>query len=136
MANSSSQSASALCNEDDCHSLSSIFFVIDCKDLQEAQETDVQLQKYLNKQENTNHKLTKQNHYYKNYLLSLIVDESIPLSTRVFVPESFITPVISNSHSLGHFGIKKTLASLRKRFVWKDMLKYTKQFVLSCDSCH
>ena len=133
--------------EDECYSLSSIFHIsanevfklfqakIDYKELQAAQETDVQLQKYLNKQENTNLKLTKRNYYYKNDLLSLVVDESIPFSPRIFVPESFITPVISYSHSLGHFGVKKTLASLRKRFVWKDMPKYTKQFVLSCDSC-
>ena len=51
--------------EDDCHSLSSIFHIsanevfklfqckIDYKELQAAQETDVQLQKYLNKQENS-----------------------------------------------------------------------------------
>ena len=95
----------------------------------------MQLQKYLNKQENTNLKLTKRNYYYKNDLLSLVVDESIPFSPRVFVLESFITPVISYSHSFGHFGVKKTLASLRKCFVWKDMPKYTKQFVLIWDSC-
>ena len=110
--------------EDDFHSLSSIFHIsanevfklfqckIDYKELQAAQETDVQLQKYLSKQENTNLKLTKRNYYYKNDLLSLVVDESIPLSPRVFVPESFITPVISYPHSLGHFGVKKSLASL------------------------
>ena len=68
--------------EDDCHSLSSIFHIsanevfklFHCKmyykELQAAQETDVQVQKYLNKQENTNLKLTNRNYYYKNDLLS------------------------------------------------------------------
>src|ERR1044072_188832 len=67
--------------EDECYSLSTIFHIsanevfklfqakIDYKELQAAQETDVQLQKYLNKQENTNLKLTKRNYYYKNDLL-------------------------------------------------------------------
>ncbi|RAN86323.1 hypothetical protein B5P41_29955 [Bacillus sp. SRB_28] len=35
----------------------------------------------------------------------------------------------------GHFGISKTLNSVRRTYLWPGMSKYIKRYVISCDTC-
>lgn len=46
--------------------------------------------------------------------------------------------LIEEFHELphnGHFGIRKTLAKLKQRYIWKNMNKMVKNYVRTCSSC-
>ena len=57
---------------------------------------------------------------------------------KLLVPEKLRSQVLDRFHNhklAGHLGIRKTLARIRKRFIWPKMTKDIKQYVRKCLIC-
>ena len=54
---------------------------------------------------------------------------------RLIVPPEFREAFVSNIHSLGHFGRRRTLRSVAMLYWWKGMPSYVAKFVKCCDAC-
>lgn len=58
--------------------------------------------------------------------------------TRLVVPNTFVTEVLSLHHDLpvmGHQGIDRTLARIKVKFYWYKMQEAVKTYVRSCKIC-
>jgi hypothetical protein len=54
------------------------------------------------------------------------------------IPKSMVRYVLEQAHdtpTAGHFGIKRTLETLRSRFYWKTLDQDVKNYVKTCDKC-
>jgi hypothetical protein len=54
------------------------------------------------------------------------------------VPVTLIPTILESCHDspyAGHLGVKKTLARIRERFYWRNMVTEITDYVKSCDSC-
>lgn len=54
------------------------------------------------------------------------------------IPKSMIRYVLEQAHdtpTAGHFGVKRTLETLRSRFYWKTLDQDVKHYVRTCDKC-
>ena len=60
------------------------------------------------------------------------IDKGYP---RLIVPPEFRESFVSNIHSLGHFGRRRTLRSVAMLYWWKGMPSYVARFVKCCDAC-
>ena len=60
------------------------------------------------------------------------IDKGYP---RLIVPPEFRESFVSNIHTLGHFGRRRTLRSVAALYWWKGMPSYVAKFVKCCDVC-
>jgi transposase InsO family protein len=54
---------------------------------------------------------------------------------RLLVPPPLRRPCFDQVHQIAHFGIKKTLRSLKERFMWPNMKADTQRWCLECQRC-
>ena len=57
---------------------------------------------------------------------------------KIVVPQELVSEVLWLNHdcpTFGHCGFRRTLASINRRFYWKDMYVQTSQYVASCEIC-
>ena len=64
-----------------------------------------------------------------------IEDGLLTKSGRPVVPAPLRKFITSHIHNIGHWGVKKTYALLKKRFFWSSMYSYTENFVSYCTTC-
>ena len=58
------------------------------------------------------------------------------LGWRIVVPVAIKNKLIIETHErIGHLGVFKTIAELKKNFWWSSMRKHIKSLVVSCDIC-
>jgi hypothetical protein len=56
-------------------------------------------------------------------------------SNQIYVPKEFMVKIIRDSHSHGHFGVRKVFASLHKSFFTPTLKDLIAAVVKSCESC-
>ena len=56
-------------------------------------------------------------------------------TTKIIVPVSQRTAVITMAHSKAHWGITKTAEAIVDNFAWEKMREDVKKFVLQCATC-
>ena len=54
---------------------------------------------------------------------------------RIVVPKSMVKGLLDREHSIGHFGAEKMLASLTRKYYWKDMASVVRNYVKTCFTC-
>lgn len=57
---------------------------------------------------------------------------------KLYIPEKLRKSVLEECHdsvNAGNFGIRKTLFRLKQKYYWPNMLRDTKDYVNSCDTC-
>ena len=63
---------------------------------------------------------------------------NLPVKRQVLLPPTLREEALKLCHSAlsaGHFGKKKTLANVKRRFLWPGMTRDVQDFVMTCDSC-
>ena len=81
------------------------------------------------------HKLTVEDgllYYYGTYRKS-------PLSKKLYVPESLVTPIIADAHDAatgGHWGTEATVATLMEQYFWLSMAADVREFINKCQICY
>lgn len=106
--------------------------VIDYEKLAKSQETDMELQSFLRNEQQTSLSL-KPFAIFPNKK-SVYCDVSTE-NVRPFIPEDFRRLVFDCIHNLSHNGVKSTIQTIQKRFVWPNMKKEIKIWAQQCLHC-
>ena len=97
---------------------------------------DTDQAKYLNKViTGLGHKIAVENgilYYYGTYRRS-------PLTKKLFVPQSLVTPTIADAHQAatsGHWAPETTVANLMQTFFWLSLAADVQEFIRKCPICY
>ena len=63
---------------------------------------------------------------------------NLPMKRQILMPPDLRSEALNECHSVltaGHLGQKKTLANVKRRFLWPGMTNDTEAYVRSCDIC-
>lgn len=105
---------------------------IDFTDIAEAQETDSELQAYLNSEINSSMVLKKVPRLSTGG--SIVCDTSHGL-TRPFVPKIHRRAVFNAIHGLSHPGVRATQRAITARYVWPGINKDVRKWSQECLPC-
>lgn len=105
--------------------------VIDYQRMAAAQKTDEELKELMS--------TGKSSLVFKSIKIpesdsELICDVS-GKNLRPYVPNNFRNIIIDKLHSLSHPGVRATTKLVQNRFVWPNLRKYCKNFVIHCIAC-
>lgn len=65
-----------------------------------------------------------------------IINDILYKNNKICIPEKIVDSLITEAHQIfGHFGIKKTLTTLKEAFVFKKMRHRIARIIKYCDSC-
>lgn len=104
---------------------------IDYKRLAESQKTDNELQSLLNS-DKTSLRLKKIEIPDSNTKIYCDISGE---HTRPFIPNDFRHIILSRIHNLSHAGIRATTKAIQQRFIWPNLRRDCKEFVMHCIPC-
>ena len=80
--------------------------------------------------------IDKQPYFIEDYVLHRLVKEHDQRYETVVVPRELITQVLKSVHDLlGHNGIGRTYAAVRKLYYWKGMKPTITKYMKNCYKC-